>query len=59
MRLKEKRLSLHLTQQELAKSLGISCKTISTYETGTRKPNILILKQIAKLFNCSVDELID
>lgn len=39
-RLKELRLKRGLSQQELAKKVGISNQSISSYEKGVRKPKI-------------------
>jgi len=52
------RLARGLTQQELAKYLGISPVTISGYENGHREPTIEMLERIADYFDVTVDYLL-
>lgn len=47
-----------MSQAELAVLLGVTQNTISNYERGEREPSIENLKQMAKIFGVSVDELI-
>ena len=58
MRLREIRKSQGMTAQALAEKLGVSQGAISHYETGRRKPSIDMVVKMAKVFNCSVDDLI-
>ncbi|MDO5116573.1 MAG: helix-turn-helix transcriptional regulator [Synergistaceae bacterium] len=46
------------TQYELATQLGVSVDTIRRYEAKTSEPRASELKKMARLFNCTVDELI-
>lgn len=48
----------NISQTELAKAIGVKNNTLCQYETGKRMPNIIVLTNIAKVLNCSVDELI-
>ena len=48
----------HITQEELAKALGVSRSTIGMYESGTREPNFETLEAIADYFNVSMGFLI-
>ena len=48
-----------LTQQELAEKLGVSRQTISKWETAETVPDIYEAKKLAKLYNLSLDELIE
>lgn len=48
----------NITQEELGKKLGISCKAISKWETGYSKPHLDTIKKLAILFNISLDELV-
>jgi len=57
-RLKELRFKLELTQDVLAKTLGVSQQTIANWETGKVTPNILVLKEIVQRFNVSADYLL-
>ena len=47
-----------LTQQELAEKLNYSDKSISKWERGEGVPDIYILKQIAELYNVTVNDII-
>ena len=55
--LKELRLKRGLSQQELAKKVGISNQSISSYEKGVRKPKIEAWKKLADYFGVSVPYL--
>ena len=57
-RFKTLRLEKKLTQNELAKELGVSNKTISVYEKGTSSPTLETLEKIAAYFNVTIDYLI-
>ena len=46
-----------LTQNELAEKLSVSNKAISKWETGKGYPDIVLIEDIAKVFNVSITEL--
>lgn len=46
-----------LTQDEVAKYLGITREKYASIELGMFPPTLVMLKQLAKLFNVSVTEL--
>lgn len=56
-RLKDKRNSSGLTQEDLAQKLNVTRQTISNWENGKRLPDIVMLNKIAKLYEISLDEL--
>lgn len=56
--LKQVRKEKDITQTEIAEVLGISQKVYSTYEVGTREPNIDILIKMADYFGVSIDFLV-
>ena len=58
LRLKHLRIEKGLTQDELAKKLGVAKSTISLYETNAREPNFNMLTRIADFFNVTVDGLL-
>ena len=58
-RIAELRTELKLSQTELAKKIGVSQQTISKYEQGIREPDIATLIRLAKIFNVSVDYLLE
>lgn len=49
----------NMTQQELGDLLGINGKSVSKWERGINCPDISILSEIAKIFDISVEELLD
>lgn len=52
------RLELGMTQEEIAKTLGLSPSAIGMYEQGKRTPSDETLFSISRLFGISVDELL-
>lgn len=48
-----------LSQESVAKKLGVSRQTISKWETDETIPDIYQSKKLAKLYNLTLDELID
>lgn len=47
-----------MTQGEVAEKLGISQKTISSYETGRRRPRLKELARLAQFYGVSIDDLL-
>lgn len=56
--LREHRLKAGWTQAQVAEHLGVQPSAVTMWETGERKPNIIMLKRLAELFNCTTDELL-
>ena len=59
-----KKLALHrkavgLSQEEVALKIRVSTKTLANWENNIGEPSIQNLKDFAKLFDVSIDELID
>lgn len=59
-----KRMSMYrkaksMTQEEIATHLGVSAQAVSKWENDGACPDILLLVPIARLFNVSVDVLLD
>lgn len=52
------RKSKGYTQQEVADSLGVSNKTVSSWETGASCPDISMLPVLAELYGVTCDEII-
>lgn len=46
-----------ITQEEMARRLGVSNKTISAWEVGRRNPKSTMLPKIAEVLGCSIMEL--
>lgn len=57
-KIRELREANGIRQSELASCLGVSQNTVSQWETGARIPRVDMLKKIASLFGCTVDELL-
>jgi putative transcriptional regulator len=51
------RVNAKVTQQELAKSVGVTRQTIITLEKGECVPSVTLAIKIAKFFNKSVEEV--
>lgn len=57
-RLKELRKEKNLSQAQLANDLQVSQRSISSWETGFRRPDFETLIAIAKYFNVTTDYLL-
>ncbi len=57
-RIKKKRLSLKITQQELAKALGLTAQHISAIEQNKRSPSLNMLAKLAENLGVSTDYLV-
>ena len=58
-KIKKYRLDNNLTQQELADRLFVSRNAVSKWETNNGYPSIEILKELSKLLNVSIDDLLE
>jgi transcriptional regulator with XRE-family HTH domain len=56
--LKAARVNAGLTQGKAAAELGISNKTLSAWENGTRVPDISMIEPICKLYGRTYDSII-
>ena len=56
--LKEHRLTLGITQSDLAKATDIKQQNISRWENNTHIPNILECIKLANFYDISLDELV-
>ncbi|MGI9861348.1 helix-turn-helix transcriptional regulator [Moorella naiadis] len=57
-RIKQKRLELGLTQEDVAKKIGVNRSTVSSWEIGRREPDGEILAKLANILQCSTDFLL-
>ena len=55
--LEELRKAAGLTQQELSESAEVSRKSINAIENGVYVPSTVLALKIAKILNCSVEDL--
>lgn len=58
LKLKEYRLRMGVTQNQIAFRLGMTQQTYSRYENGVNEPSIEILVKIADYFQVSIDDLL-
>ncbi len=54
----ELRKKCGLSQEELAEKVGVARQTISKWELGETSPDIKQAKELSKIFNISLDELV-
>ena len=57
-KIKKLRTEKELTQKDLADQLHITFQTISKWENNENEPDIATLRELAKLFDCSLDYLL-
>ena len=57
--IKENRIKNNLTQADLASKLGVTYQAVSKWENGKNIPDISLLKEISKLFNIDINDLIE
>ena len=53
------RKALKLSQEKLANILGVTNKAVSKWENGKCKPEIKQLKKLSKIFNVSIEDLLN
>ena len=58
MSFKEARIKRNLTQKEVAETLGTSRVTVARWECGVNNPRLDTVRELAKLYECTADELI-
>ena len=57
MSIREKRIKSNTSQAILAEKLGVTQGAISQWENGTAFPRSEIVPKLAKILNCSIDDL--
>ncbi len=58
-KLKELRTERSLSQGELADQLGVSRQSVNAIETGRYDPSLPLAFKIARLFDCTIEEMFD
>ena len=58
-KIRDQRLALDLTQQELADRAGITNRTISNYETGAAKPRGIQLRRLCEVLGITEEYLMN
>ncbi len=57
-KLKELRTKKGLTQKDLADQLHVSFQTISKWESDINEPDLKTLKELSKIYGCSVSYIL-
>lgn len=57
-KIQQLRKKINMSQEELSNKIGVARQTISNWETGALSPDIKQAKELAKVFNISLDELV-
>lgn len=47
-----------ITQKDLAERLNVAQSTVAMWETGNRKPDIVTIKRLSEIFECTADDLL-
>lgn len=56
-RLKEVRVSNHMTQKEFARQIGVTPAALSAYENNQKNPSVAVIQRIGENFNVSLSWL--
>jgi putative transcriptional regulator len=56
---RERRLRQGLTQEELARAVGVSRQSINAIERGRYTPSLPLALRFAQVFGCSSDDLFE
>lgn len=58
-RLREARVNKGLTQEQLAKKIGVAKSTLAGYEKGNREPDVFKIKKIIEALGIDAEYLLD
>lgn len=56
--IRNRRKKKSFTQQQFAEKVGVGRSMIAQIERGTKIPNMMLGKEIARVLECSMDELV-
>lgn len=56
--IRKRRKELGMTQEEVARRLGVTAPAVNRWENGNAMPDITLLSPLARLLSCSLDELL-
>lgn len=59
MTLRERRIAAGMTQEQLAKKLDVDQASVSNWENDKSRPVSKSLKKLARLYKCTVAELME
>ena len=57
-KIREYRERHELSQEELARNLGLDRSSVAKWESGRNKPRLNHLLNMTKIFNCTIDDLV-
>jgi transcriptional regulator with XRE-family HTH domain len=57
--IRDKRLAAKMTQLEVAKKLLVDQSTVSNWELGRNPPLPKYQKQLAKMFRCTIEDIME
>lgn len=52
------RMSRSMTQEDLARLMGVSRATVAMWETGRSQPRTAMLLSLARILGCTVEDLL-
>ena len=55
--IKNARMSKNMTQEDVAKEMGVKRNTISMWESGASAPTADKLPKLARILGCTIDDL--
>jgi putative transcriptional regulator len=55
--IREKRIEMDMTQEELSKKLKVSRQTIISLEKGKYKPSLILAHKLAQTFGCLIEDI--
>lgn len=55
--IRDKRIHMNITQEELSQRLKVSRQTIISLESGKYKPSLVLAHKFAQLFDCRIEDL--
>lgn len=58
-RIKEYRAKYDMKQEDLAKLVGVRRETIGNLEKGKYNPSLVLAWNIAKTFNCTIEDIFE
>ena len=56
--IKAKRIALSMTQEGLANAVGLGRSMIAQIERGSKVPNIMLGRDIARVLQCGMEDLV-
>ncbi|CAI6080720.1 hypothetical protein PAECIP112173_02980 [Paenibacillus sp. JJ-100] len=55
--IRDKRMHMNITQEELSQRLKVSRQTVISLESGKYKPSLVLAHKLAQVFDCQIEEL--